>query len=279
MENKEKTIFFGSSKYVIPTIEMLNAGFGLALVVTTEKDPLDAVPSFCSANNIPYLSVKNLKDENVLEQIKNEKALVGVLGYFGLIVPQELLDMFPKGIINIHPSLLPKYRGPTPVQTAILNGDSETGTSIILLDKEVDHGPMLIQKKLDIDPVDTTDSLHAKLFSLGAELIKEVLPIYLADGITLQAQDHSAATFTKHLSKQSGQFDISNPPSKEKLNRIIRAYYPWPTAWTVVRIKNKEVRIKLLPGQKLQMEGGKPMGIKDFQNGYPDLKPLLEKLI
>jgi methionyl-tRNA formyltransferase len=274
-----KTIFFGSSKYVIPTIEMLNAGFGLALVVTTEKDPLDTVPSFCNANNIPYLSVKNLKDENVLEKIKNEKALVGVLGYFGLIVPQELLDMFPKGIINIHPSLLPKYRGPTPVQTTILNGDTETGTSIILLDKEVDHGPILIQKKLDIDPVDTTDSLHAKLFSLGAELIKEVLPMYLADGITLQAQDHSAASFTKHLSKQSGQFEIDNPPNKENLDRMIRAYFPWPTAWTVVRIKNKEVRIKLLPGQKLQMEGGKPMGVKDFQNGYPDLKPLLEKLI
>lgn len=258
---------------------MLNAGFGLALVVTTEKDPTDAVPSFCNSHNIPYLSVKNLKDENVLEQIKSEEALVGVLGYFGLIVPQKLLSMFPKGIINIHPSLLPKYRGPTPVQTAILNDDSTTGTSIILLDKEVDHGPMLIQQKTPISPEDTTDSLHAKLFSLGAELIKELLASYLNGTIKPLQQDHSAATFTKHLSKQSGQFDISHPPSKEELDRAIRAYFPWPTAWTRININGKEKIVKFLPGGRLQVEGGKAMGVKDFQNGYPDLKPLLEKLI
>lgn len=274
-----KTIFFGSSKYVLPTIEMLKADFGLSLVVTTEKNPTDAVPSFCNSHDIPYLSVKNLKDENVFKQIKSEEALVGVLGYFGLIVPQKLLDIFPKGIINIHPSLLPKYRGPTPVQTAILNGDEETGTTIIILDKEVDHGQILAQQKAPLSPDDTTDSLHAKLFSLGAELIKEVLPSYLSSTTKPLEQDHSMATYTTNLNKINGQFDVDNPPDKDKLERMIRAYYPWPAVWTRIRINGKEKIVKFLPGGKLQVEGGKPMSIKDFLNGYPNLKQSLQKII
>lgn len=274
-----RVVFFGSSKHVLPTIKMLREDFELALIVTTEKNEIDAVPSFAIANNIPYLSVKSLKDAEILGKIKKEKAAVGVLGYFGLIIPQELLDIFPKGIVNIHPSLLPLYRGPTPVQSAILNGDTETGTTIILLDKEVDHGPMLIQKKETILPSDTTDSLHERLFTLGATLIKEVLPKYLNEEMVPREQDHTNATFTKHLSKKSGQFGIDNPPIKEELDRIVRAYFPWPTAWTRMKINGNEKIVKFLPEKKIQVEGGKPMSVKDFMNGYPDLKPLLERLI
>lgn len=274
-----KTVFFGSSKYVIPLIKMLNAQFELSLVVTTEQKNTDAVPSYCTTNNIPYLSVSSFKKEGVIERIKQEKAVVAVLGYFGLIVPQELLEIFPHGIINIHPSLLPNYRGPTPVQSAILNGDIQTGTTIIILDEEIDHGPMLIQKEENILDIDTTDSLHTKLFSLGAELIKEVLPKYLNKEITPFEQNHNLTTYTKHLSKSDGHFDINNPPNKEKLDRIIRAYFPWPTAWTRIEINGREKIVKFLPEKKIQVEGGKPMSIKDFLNGYPEMKEVLNNLL
>ena len=142
---KLKIIFFGASKFVIPLIEMLNKNFDLALVVTTERNPLDAVPNFCQKNNISYISVKTISE--ALDRIKKENAQLGVLAYFGLLLPKELLNIFPKGILNIHPSLLPKYRGATPVQTAILNGDLGTGVTIIKLDEELDHGPILAQIK------------------------------------------------------------------------------------------------------------------------------------
>ncbi len=292
-----KTVFFGSSKYVLPTIQMLHAEFGLGLVVTTEKDSKDTVPSYAAENNIPFISVANLKEEYVTGKIRSIGAEVGVLGYFGRIVPQELLDIFPKGIVNIHPSLLPLYRGPTPVQTAILSGDTQTGTTIIVLDKEVDNGPMLVQKKAEILSTDTTDSLHTKLFNLGAELIKDVLPKYLNGGITPQQQDHTKATFTKHLSKSDGQIDINNPPDKDKLDRMIRAYYPWPNVWTRMNFNGKEKIVKFLPtplslrGESetndaaihskylIQVEGGKPMSIKDFLNGYPELGEVLQKVV
>src|SRR5260370_6194347 len=119
---------------------MLHTNFELALVVTTETDLTDTVPTYCQQNNIPYLSIKKL-DSSVQERIKKESAPVAVLGYFGILLPQEALKIFQKGILNIHPSLLPKYRGTTPVQSAILNGDSETGVTIIKLDSQMDHGP------------------------------------------------------------------------------------------------------------------------------------------
>lgn len=274
-----KIVFFGSSKYVIPAIKMLSADFDLALVVTTEKNPEEAIPSFAAKNNIPYISVDNLKDNSVIQKIRSIGADVGVLGYFGRIVPQELLDIFPKGIVNIHPSLLPRYRGPTPVQTALLNGDQETGTTIIVLDKEVDHGPVLAQQKVAISPDDTTDSLHEKLFTLGATLIKDLLPKYVSGKLQPTKQNQNSATFTNHLSKSDGHFALVSPMDKEKLDRMIRAYFPWPTAWTNLEINGKEKIVKFLPDKKLQVEGGKPMSIKDFINGYPKLRETIERLV
>lgn len=315
-----KIVFFGSSKYIIPTVKMLQDNFDLALIVTTERNPEDAVPSFARENNIPYLAINSFKDEGVLDRIKNIGADAGVLGYFGRILPQELLSFFPKGIINIHPSLLPKYRGPTPVQTAILNGDKLTGTTIILLDNEVDRGPMLTQQKEEILPNDTTDSLHEKLFILGAQLIKDILPRYLTGTLDPLEQNHNDATYTNHLSKSDGQIDINNPPDKEKLDRMIRAYFPWPGVWGKWQMANGKWKIlKFLPysvchpntpvilGRKnddsriskecdpghgqddqmpqndkgfcIQVEGGNPMSMKDFINGYPEIGEKIKDLL
>jgi len=266
-----KIVFFGASKYVIPLIEMLNSNFDLVLVVTTELNPNDTIPSFCKKNNIPCLSVKTIADS--LEEIKAKNAELGVLAYFGLLLPKELLNTFPKGILNIHPSILPKYRGATPVQTAILNGDSETGVTIIKLDEELDHGPILAQEKEKVLSNDTTATLHDKLFTKGTDMLKKLIPEHIEGKIKLQDQKHDEASFTERdLTRQHGYFDINNPPSKEKLDRMIRAYYPWPGVWSKMQIGDKEKIVKFLPENKLQVEGKKPVSLKDFLNGYPDLE-------
>src|SRR3989344_3545043 len=125
-------VFFGASKFVIPILEVLKTEFKLTLVLTTEKNKNEAVPAYCIKNKIEYLSVSNFS-QNTKYKIQNTDSFLGVLAYFGLILPKEILEIFPHGILNIHPSLLPKYRGPTPGQTAILNNDKKTGVSLMKL--------------------------------------------------------------------------------------------------------------------------------------------------
>src|SRR5882724_1359482 len=168
-----KIILFGASKFVIPLIEMLKNHYSLALVVTTERDPLDTLPAYCQKHAIPYLSIKTLSE--ALERIEQTQPDLGILAYFGLILPQKLLQLFPHGILNIHPSLLPHYRGATPVQTALLNGDQKTGVSIIKLDEQMDHGPILAQAHETISSTDTTASLHEKLFTKGTEMLQKII--------------------------------------------------------------------------------------------------------
>ncbi len=256
---------------------MLNKHFELALVITTERDPSDVVPTFCKKNNIPYLSIK--KASEALPRIQEEKAALGVLAYFGLLLPKALLETFPQGIINIHPSLLPKYRGATPVQSALLSGETETGVTIIRLDEQMDHGPILAQEKEAILPTDTTETLHKRLFQKGTAMLEQLINPYLENKITLQPQNDANATYTKRsFTRQDGFIDLENPPEATELDQMIRAYYPWPTVWTKCIVNNHEVRIKLLPENKLQMEGKKPVTIKDFINGYPELKEKVKQV-
>lgn len=273
-----KTIFFGSSKFVIPVIKTLQQNLNLAAVYTTEQKPTDAVPAYCIANNIPYVSLSKFTPE-ILDGIKNTNVQFATLASFGIILPADILNLFPKGILNIHPSLLPKYRGTTPVQSAILSGDNTTGVTIIKLDDQMDHGPILAQQEEPISKTDTTDSLQLKLFTKGATLLINALPEYISEKTEPQTQNHDHATYTqKMLSRKDGFFEISNPPSKEKLDLMIRAYHTWPGVWTLLNFKENQKIVKLLPENKIQVEGRKPMSIKDFINGYPELKEKLQKI-
>jgi len=190
---------------------------------------------------------------------------------FGVIIPQNILDYFPMGIINVHPSLLPKYRGPTPVQTAILNGDKTTGISIILIDKLMDHGPIFTQKEELIEATDTSKSLYERLFKYGAEILLYVLQKYESRSIAPKSQDDSKATVTKFLSREDGFFDYKTNTDLAYFHNLIRAYYPWPGAWSkaILNTGQEEKIIKFLPEQKVQVEGGKEMLVKDLLNGYP----------
>jgi len=279
-------VFFGSSKFVIPIIEVLQKNFDLALVVTTEKLPTDPVSSYCIKSKVCYYVVTDFRQKDVFDKLKEQHPDIAILASFGAIVSKSVLDIFKYGVLNIHPSLLPKYRGPTPVQTAILKGDKTTGVTIIKLDEQVDHGPILAQKKEAILENDTAESLYERLFKLSSGLIVQTIKLYLKEIFQLREQNHPKATFTKMLTRQDGYFDINNPPKPEILDRMIRAYYPWPGAWTQIRINDKArlpdgqgLRIKFLPENRIQVEGKKPMSYKDFVNGYPEAAKNLELII
>lgn len=277
-----KVVFFGSSRLVVPILEMLYNSSDLALVITTEQGDMDAIPFYCKNNKIPFISVRKSADLISNMAIAQTMATLGIVADFGLIIPEETFKGFPFGIINVHPSLLPKYRGPTPVQSALLNGDKKTGVSIIELDKHVDHGPIISQKEEEIMPDDTAKTLYERLFKEGAILLQKIVTTYENGEIKKTEQNHNEATFTKTLTRDDGFFDISRLANEESLfQRMIKAYYPWPGTWSKAQLKidGGEKIIKFLPENKIQAEGGREMSYKDFKNGYPSAdKRLLDFL-
>lgn len=215
---------------------------------------------------------------------------LAILVAYGKIIPKNILEIPRFGFLNVHPSLLPKYRGPSPIQTAILEGETKSGVTIMKLDEQLDHGPILSQKEVEIKSSDTHSTLIEKLGSLGAGLLLETLPLYLEHlrggsklkprehpvGVPVflppKDQDHTKATFTKKITKRLGLIDMNMPQDKTAINRMIRAFYPWPNVWFEVDGK----KFKLLPENKIQPEGKNPMNFSEFKNGY---KNVAEKII
>jgi len=202
----------------------------------------------------------------------NEADLCVVAAY-GRILTKKELNTPKYGCINVHPSLLPKYRGPSPIQQAILNGDKVTGITIIKMDEEVDHGPIIYQERLDLSDMDNFDILSKKMFQRAADILPNIIRNFISGKLKPHRQNHPKGSFCPRLTRDSGYFPIDNLPAgrqvphfQKKLDKMIRAYYPWPGVWT--RWQGKIV--KFLPGGLLQMEGKKPISYKDFQNGYPD---------
>lgn len=283
-----KVIFFGTPQFVTPVLDALLQNHDVVAVVTTPDTPAGRKKIMTQTPvKAHYL---NAKPDGVVidtEQLNNIaiQQLTGlhpdlfVVAAYGKIVPKKVLDIPKYGSLNIHPSLLPKYRGPSPIQTAILNGETTSGITIIQMDEEIDHGPIVAQKELPVEDTDTFASLHVSMFQEAATMLPHVIQEYVRGDTKPVGQDHAKATFCEHITKQDGYFPIENPPSVEKLGRMIRAYFPWPTAWTRIRIKNQESRIlKFLPEKHIQLEGGKPMTVKEFLNGYPEMKDMLERL-
>lgn len=275
-----KVIFLGGSEYVIPLVDTLNKYFHLEkVIVKNENDPL---AKYCKENNISYISANTSDEvENIIKEIN---PVVGIIADFGLILTQNILNLFPKGVLNIHPSLLPKFRGPTPVQTAILNGQTQTGVTLFQLDEEIDHGPIISQEDFETPENFTSHDLLIALFKLGAKLIEDNLEDYINGDLLPTIQSETEATYTKTFSKQDGFIDLSiiNTQSSivSSLNLKIRAFFPWPGVWTEFDINGNGIKkiIKLLPNNEILVEGKKTMKYKDFINGYEKGEEFLEKL-
>jgi len=272
-----KIVFLGTPRISQIVLEnLIDSEFKPDLVITG-KDKKFGRGQNKSSTPVKITAQKNgIAISHQLSEVSKNFDLA-ILVAFGQIIPKEILE-FPKyGFINVHPSLLPKYRGPSPIQSAILEGDSKTGVTIIKLDQEVDHGPILSQREIEIEKEDTHELLIEKLGLIGSNLLLVTLPDYLSGKTKPKEQNHKDATFTEKITKADGQIDLQNPPSKQKLERMINAFYPWPTVWTKTDVSRKPKIIKFLPKQMIQVEGRKPTTIEEFLNGYPNLKSKIEK--
>ncbi len=241
-----KIIFFGTSEFAVPALEILakkglpaQAGYEIIAVITNPDEPagrkkvLAPPPVKVAAEKygIKILQPEKLRgNPGLAEELKNLKPDVGVVAAYGKIIPAEIINLPRYSTLNIHPSLLPKYRGPTPIQSTILNGEKETGVTIIKIDEEVDHGDIISKSQISISNEDNYKILENKLAKLGAELLIKILPDYLAGKIEPRPQDHSQATFTKKFTRDDARIDWNK--TAEEIDRQIRALNPEPGTWT-----------------------------------------------
>ena len=268
-----QVVFFGSSEFSVIVLEkVLSAKCQVLSVVTTPDKPMgrhlkltpNPVKAFAQAHNISvYTSPLSFPSPIIGEGAGGE--VLGVVVAYGQILKQEVIDAFNGQIYNIHPSLLPKYRGPSPLQQQILDGLTETGVTIIKLDSEVDHGPIVAQEKSQIIPTDTTVTLGVKLFSLGANLFLKLLNNSPLPFPSLSQREGPEVSYTKKLTRQDGFLEFEEFNNylkidnwKLKIDRLWRAYYPWPGIWTTTPEGKRLKLIALQPQISVQLESKTP---------------------
>jgi len=296
-----KIIFMGTPGFGAIILEgLIKNNYKPALVITAPDKPVGRkqiltpplVKIIAQKYEIPVEQPKKVLNYKL--QATRMKPDLIIIAAYGEIIPKEILEIPKHGCLNVHPSLLPKYRGPSPIQTIILNGDKETGTTIILIDEKMDHGPIITNRQLTIsDPKITTDELSKELAVLSIDLLVEIIPKWINGEIKARPQDESKATYTKIIKKEDGK--INWKKSAIEIERQIRAFYPWPgtfTFWKGKRIKilkaeasktapENNLAIKCgkdyLIIKKLQPEGKKPIEINDFLRGHPDFINFIPK--
>lgn len=267
---KSKFVYFGTpifSTYVLD--ELSRASYIPELIVTTPPKPSgrsgDLLPSpvrmWGEAKGIPVLDPVKL-DAAFISNLQSQEFIFAVVAAYGKMIPEALLGAFPQGVLNVHPSLLPKFRGPTPVQTAILHGEETTGVSVILLDTEMDHGPILGQREIRIEKRNRVE-LDKILWHEGGRLLIEVLPKWLDGTLSAIPQNHSEATFTAKFKTSDGYVDSylittgclrhPNQTCEDLLlaERKIRALNPDPGSYTEFFAKSRPipVRVKILSAE------------------------------
>lgn len=231
-----RVVFMGSPEFALPTLQALADHYHLVGVVTQPDRPAGRgrtltpppVKELAQSLGIEVIQPRRLREAEAMEKLNAWRPDLIVVAAFGQILRQEVLDLPPHGCINVHASLLPRWRGAAPIQAAILSGDRETGVTIMRMDAGIDTGPLLGQMAEPILPDDTALTLSERLARLGAELLIRVLPEYLSGKRQPVAQDESLATYAPMLKKEDGKLDFSNPA--ELLARQVRAYHPWPGA-------------------------------------------------
>jgi methionyl-tRNA formyltransferase len=231
-----------------------------------------------SAGWKPVASIRDAKSPIDAEYLRLLEADFFIVAAFGKILKKEIIDIPPKGVIGVHPSLLPKYRGPSPIQAVILNDEKETGTTLFLIDEKIDHGPILAQRELEF-PISNFQFpiLSKKLAELGVDLLIETLPKFVKSEIKPMPQNEAEATYTKKFTSEDAQVDLTRDDPRQIWLKI-RALNPEPGVFTILELKNdKKMRLKLLEADfksgrleliKVQPEGKKPMNYQSFLNGY-----------
>lgn len=306
---KLKTVFFGTSSYAREILEALaREKYEIAAVFTRPDVPQgrkqEVAPSpvkeMAISLKIPVFQPPKL-DSETIKQIEKLKPDIIIVASYGKILPREILEIPRLGSLNIHASLLPKYRGPSPIQNALMNGEKETGVTVILMNQGIDTGNIISQEKVEIDEKDNAETLAHKLAEAGTGLILKTIPLWAEKKIKPSKQDDTKATICQLIEREDGR--IIWEDEAENIYNKFRAFYPWPgifTFWnndgTMERIKlilvdllktdpqapheigevfelGDKIGVQTLKGiivlEQIQLEGKNPVAAREFLNGYP----------
>ena len=299
-----RVIFMGTPDFAVGTLEeIIKAGHEVVLAVTQPDKPkgrgnamqFPPVKECAIAHEIPVFQPKKIREEENVEYLRQFQPDIIVVAAFGQILPKSILDMPKFGCINVHASLLPKYRGAAPIQWAILNGDEVTGVTIMRMDVGLDTGDMISKREVVIPDDETGGSLFDKLADIGAKLCVETMEQIEAGNVTYTPQNHEEATHVSMISKELGLIDWNK--SAVEIERLIRGLNPWPSAFTKLDGKTFKIwKAKVLPKNtecsagcivsvtknsleiqtgegvlsllEVQLEGKKRMQIDAFLRGY-----------
>jgi len=316
-----RIVYFGTAAFAVPPLKALIAAPDKAEVVAVVTKPdqpvgrkgeLRSSPVAQAARDslVPVLQPTTLKDEITQGELAALRADLFIVAAYGKIVPKAMLKLPRLGCLNLHGSILPKYRGASPIQAAIDAGETETGVTLMVMDEQIDHGPMLATVSTPIDPTDTYGSLETKLANAAAEMLVTHLEDLSLGKLEAKEQEHDAATFTKIIKREDGFVPWADMDG-QAIERRRRAFDPWPGLYAVWMRKGAPVRLKLLdvcarnghpdakPGTafvasdgipavaarqgavsllQVQPEGKKPMTGQAFLNGYPDFKDAVLEL-
>lgn len=259
-----RIVFMGTPDFAVPSLEALLKSDDRVVGIVTQPDrpkgrgqqlTSSPVKMLAEREHLPLLQPTKMKDPAFLAELSAWKPDLIAVAAFGRILPPAILSLPPRGCINVHGSLLPKYRGAGPIQWALINGETETGITTMLMDEGMDTGAMLLQARIAIAPEDTAGSLSPRLAELGGRLLVETLAQLKAGTLTPQAQDHSQATLAPLLKKEDGLVDWTSPATA--LANRIRGLTPWPGAqtylktdrWIICRASAVNERATLGPGQ------------------------------
>ena len=251
----------GSPEFALPSLRKLNERYLIVGAVTQPDRPagrgrvLSSPPikTLADSLGLPVIQPRRLREPQAMEQLRQWQPDLIVVTAFGQILKPEVLDLPRYGCINVHASLLPRWRGASPIQAAILHGDAQSGVTIMRMDPGLDTGPVLSQRATTITSHDTAESLGNRLAQLGAELLIDTLPAYINDKIEPKPQDESLATYAPMLDKEAGHLDFHQPT--EVLERKVRAFNPWPGAFMTwqgryLKIHQAHVRTAKSPSQE-----------------------------
>ncbi len=278
LRSSPQIIFFGTPEFAVIILDELKKADIIPSLIVTAPDKRQGrgmvltpppVKVWSEKNTIEVFQPERL-DDSFLKQMKEKNCDLFIVAAYGKLLKKELLAIPKHGTLNVHPSLLPKFRGSSPIESAILEGIAETGVSIMLLDELMDHGPILAQTKVLLEEDSGAIELERELAITGGNLLAETIPGWITGAIKAIPQDDSQATFTKKIKKEDGLIDLVDNPISNY--RKIRAYQGWPRVYFFkggkrVIITEAEMQDGTLHIRRVRPEGKKDMGYEDFMRG------------
>jgi methionyl-tRNA formyltransferase len=288
------TTFFGTHSFSVLALQVLkaNQNINLVAVVTTDDKKIgrkqiltpNPVKKWAIENNVEVIEFNESKD--IFEKINKLNINLGIVCYFGYLISKQVIEKFDKGILNIHPSLLPDYRGAAPLEWAILNGEITTGVTLIKINEKFDKGEIIAQEKINLDYTKSKKDIYENLFTIGATLLQDNLDLYI-NGKSKLTQQANSDKLAPKLTKQDGYIDLLNT-DKDMVERKIMALNPWPTTYTTLQniadyhklkpLKESNLTVQIVATEQhlapqvrlklLKPEGKDIMSWEEFKNGY-----------